>query len=256
MDGNAKSSLWVRRYYPSAEPEVRLACFPHAGGAASFYLPVAKAFSPSCEVLAIQYPGRQDRRSESPIGRIDAIADAVAVQLKSENDRPLALFGHSMGALIAYEVALRLQSFGISLVALFVSGRRAPSLYSSERAHLLSDDALMAEIVKMEGTDGRILNDADLMSSLLPVIRADYCAVETYKHDPNSRLTAPIYAHCGIDDPRVSVDEAHSWRFHTSGAFALDTYPGGHFYLIKESESLIASIKRVLSGCTPDCVGT
>ncbi|MEU1550754.1 alpha/beta fold hydrolase [Nocardia sp. NPDC005745] len=257
MDDHDDSSLWVRCYNPSPDPSVRLVCLPHAGGSASFFLPVSRALSPACEVLSIQYPGRQDRRSEPPISNIAEISDAVATQLKAWTDRPLALFGHSMGALIAYEVALRLQAIGTDPVALFVSGRRAPSRFREEKkVHLLDDRGLLAEIIRMEGTDQRLLNDSDLMSSLLPVIRSDYCAVETYRPDPESRVTVPVYAHIGVDDPRVSVDEANDWRLHTSGQFRLHTYPGGHFYLIGESGKLIDSMSQILSEITSNRVGS
>ncbi|RJO67967.1 thioesterase [Nocardia panacis] len=255
MSGFVESSLWIRSYNPSSDPNARLVCFPHAGGSASFFLPVSKSLAPTYEVLAIQYPGRQDRRLESPIGSINEIADSVAIRLTSFVDRPLALFGHSMGALIAYEVALRLQGNGTNPVVLFVSGRRAPSRYRDEQVHLLDDSDLLAEVARMEGTDQRLLDDFDLMSSLLPTIRSDYRAVAAYRHDPGARLTAPVYAHFGVDDPHISIDEAEDWRIHTSGTFKLHSYTGGHFYLIKEGGKLTDSMRQVLTDLTSNRVG-
>src|SRR4051812_25453397 len=103
------TNLWLRRFHPVSDPPIRLACLPHAGGSASFFLPVSKTFFPHCEVLAVQYPGRQDRRHEKCIDNVSELADLVAEQLLGLTDRPLAIFGHSMGATVAFEVALRLE---------------------------------------------------------------------------------------------------------------------------------------------------
>ncbi|WP_138796198.1 thioesterase II family protein, partial [Escherichia coli] len=139
--------------HPAAEPPTRLVCFPHAGGSAAYFHGVSRALSPAVDVLAVQYPGRQDRRHEPLIDSIDGLAARVREELAPWTDRPLALFGHSMGAMVAFEVALRLTADGAAPSVLFASGRRAPSRYREESVHLHDDAGIMAELSRLDGTD-------------------------------------------------------------------------------------------------------
>ncbi|GLW99277.1 alpha/beta fold hydrolase [Microtetraspora sp. NBRC 16547] len=244
------TGLWVRRFQPAADAAYRLVCLPHAGGSASFYLPVSRALSPESDVLAVQYPGRQDRRKETPIDNIPGLADAVYEALLPWLDRPFALFGHSMGATLAYEVARRAEERGQAVTALFVSGRRAPSRHRDESVHQLGKAGLLAELKRLAGTDAQILGDDEMLQMILPAIRSDYKAIETYRYQPGPALRAPIHAHVGLADPRVTLEEAEAWREHTSAAFTLSTYPGGHFYLNDQAPKLIDAIRQVMSGAS------
>jgi surfactin synthase thioesterase subunit len=238
---------WIRRYHPAEGAASRLVCLPHAGGSASFFFPVSQALSPEVETLAVQYPGRQDRRDEKPLDSIDELADAVTGELSPWLDRPLALFGHSMGATLAFEVARRLEKQGVALTAIFVSGRRAPSRTRTENVHLRDDAGLIAELKALSGTDSQILGDDEILRMILPAIRGDYKAAETYRYQEGPPLKAPIHAHIGLDDPRVTLDEARAWETHTTGEFTLKTYPGGHFYLNAEAAKVIAEVRKVIS---------
>lgn len=123
-------NLWIRRYHPAPEAAERLVCFPHAGGSASFYLPVSTALSPAVDVLGVQYPGRQDRRHEPGVTSVADLADSITRALADWGDRPLTFFGHSMGAVVAFEVARRMEGAGGGPVRLFASGggrRPAPA---------------------------------------------------------------------------------------------------------------------------------
>ncbi|MFJ4658840.1 thioesterase II family protein [Nocardia sp. NPDC088792] len=237
---------WVRRFNPDPGAGIRLACLPHAGGSASYFLPVARALAPGCEVLAVQYPGRQDRRLEQPFQSVGELADAVAEQLLPWTDRPLAIFGHSLGALVGFEVAGRLAEKGCEPVALIVSGRRAPSRVRSENVHTRTDAGILAEVDALGGTDPVALADPEMRQLVLAALRADYTAVETYRYVERTPLRMPISAHIGVDDPRVTLDEAQDWARHTSGGFELQAYPGGHFYLNTEAAAVIANLRRVL----------
>jgi surfactin synthase thioesterase subunit len=241
------TSLWIRQFHPAPTAATRLVCLPHAGGSASFYFPVSQALAPKVDVLAVQYPGRQDRRNEKCIDNIPDLADALVPELLPWTDKPLALFGHSMGATLAFEVSLRLEEKGVVPVALFASGRRAPSCQRDETVHLRDDDGLIAEMKALSGTDSQILGDEEILRMVLPAIRSDYKAAETYRYTPGTRLTAPIHAHVGTDDPKATVEEARAWGEHTRGDFDLQTYPGGHFYLNNQAPRVIASISEVLS---------
>src|ERR1051326_3612207 len=150
---------WLRRFHPAEDAAVRLVCLPHAGGAASFYFPVSQRLSGPFDVVAVQYPGRQDRRREPCIDDLRVLADAIAEAVRPLTDRPVALFGHSMGATLAFEVAHRL-----GVAHLFASGRRAPSRPREERTHQLGDAGLLADVRRLAGTDAQVLADDEILA--------------------------------------------------------------------------------------------
>lgn len=239
---------WVSVHHPAPRSAVRLVCLPHAGGSASFYFPVSRALAPQVEVLAVQYPARQARHLEPGIDNIPDFADQIFAVLRDLNDKPLAFFGHSMGAVLAYEVALRMQGAGLpSPVRLFVSGRRAPSRYRDERYHEGTDDELVAEIRKLGGPNPAILADPEMLEMILPAVRSDYTAIERYRHEPGRTLDCPVTALVGDDDPRVTVDEVRAWAEHTTGPFDLETFPGGHFYLVDHGPRVIDLVRTKLT---------
>ncbi|MBY8841327.1 thioesterase II family protein [Streptomyces sp. SP2-10] len=241
--------LWIRRYEPRPDAAVRLVCLPHAGGSASFYRPVSVTMPESVDVLAVQYPGRQDRRDEPCATSIAELADHVTSVLLPWTDRPLLLFGHSMGATLGFEVARRLErDHDVVLRALFASARRAPSCPRQENVHLRDDDGLVEEMRRLSGTDSAILDDDELIRMALPAIRADYRAAETYVYEPGPNLTCPVFALVGDDDPKVTVDEARAWSRHTDAASECHVFEGGHFYLtshqVKVRELLLEKAVR------------
>lgn len=235
---------WLRRYHPAPDAAVRLVCCPHSGGSASSFRPLSAALPPTVEALAVQYPGRQDRRAEPLVGDLRELA-ARLVDVLADEPGPLALFGHSMGAMLAFEVARRLERGGRQVAALFVSGHRAPAVHRNEWLHRASDADLLHEVRRLSGTEAGLLDDDDIVQMVLPVIRNDTRAVETYRHDATDEpvLSCPITALIGTRDPRVSTAEADRWREHTSGRFDLHTFPGGHFYL----NSYTAALGRLMS---------
>ncbi len=241
---------WLRRFRPSPEATARLACFPYAGGAAPYFAPVAKMLAPAVDVLAVQYPGRQDRRGEECLVSVEEMADQALPGLRPWADGSLALFGHSMGASVAFEVARRLESEGAPPRALFVSGRPAPTRNRDEGIHSLGDDAFIAELRKLGAAAAAALADEELRQMAMPSLRADYRAAETYVYRPGDHpgtdLTCPVHALIGVDDPKVTKDEAQDWQHRTSGPFTLHEFPGGHFYLDTETNDVLALIRRTL----------
>jgi surfactin synthase thioesterase subunit len=261
-ESSVRDDIWIRRLHSpgpgglAATAPVgaeigapRLVCFPHAGGSASFYLPLSTALRDRFDVLAVQYPGRQDRRAEETIDSIPVLADRVYAALRPWlADGPVAFFGHSMGAVVAYEVARRMErEAGISPTALIVSGRRAPARLRTETVHRRDDDGVVAELRRLSGTDGSLLADDDIVRMILPAVRGDYRAIETYAYEPGPPLTCPVTAFIGDDDSQVTVDEALAWADHTSGLFELIMFRGGHFYLTARREETIARIVEVLT---------
>ena len=224
--------LWCRRYRPSRNAPVRLVCLPHAGGSAAFFLPVAAALSPGVDVVAIQYPGRQDRRAEQPIDDMSVLVDRVSEILLRQPEMPVTLFGHSMGAILGFEVARRLEADGRGPAKLFASGRRAPSTHRQETVHLRDDAGILAEVRKLDGTASSLLADEELMRAALPALRADYRATERYSCAPDIAVNCPISVLVGDNDPKTTLEEANVWAQHTSGPFDLQVYDGGHFFLV------------------------
>lgn len=236
--------LWCRRYRPAKDALARLVCLPHAGGSASYFLPVAAALSPAVDVVAVQYPGRQDRRTEPPITDMATLADRVHAVLRQEPELPLTLFGHSMGAVLAFEVSRRLEADGRGPVRLFASGRRAPSAERTENCHQLSDDGILAEVRRLDGTSSSLLMNEELMRAALPALRADYQATETYRCAPDVKVACPVTVLTGADDPKTTEDEAAAWAAHTSGTFDLQVFPGGHFFLTDHVDQIIKQLEQ------------
>ncbi|WP_143230391.1 thioesterase II family protein [Actinosynnema sp. ALI-1.44] len=235
---------WIRRFVQVPEASARLVCLPHAGGSASYYLPVAKALAPKVEVLAIQYPGRQDRRTEPCLESCQEMAEGVFAALQPYLDKPLTLFGHSMGASVSYELLRKLESAGVWPTALFASGRRAPGLNRDEGTHRLDDRGLIAEVQKLGGAGSHLLDDKDILGMVLPSIRGDYRAAETYTWTPGPKLKTPIHAFVGDADPKVTEDEARAWSEYTEGASELRVFPGDHFYIDTNADAVIDAIAR------------
>ncbi|MEI5103842.1 alpha/beta fold hydrolase [Streptomyces sp. PmtG] len=241
------SDLWLRRFHPAPDAPVRLVCFPHAGGSASFYFPVSAALHNDSEVAVLQYPGRQDRRNEPHVDDIGELADRIAPLVAPLFDRPVVFFGHSMGAIVAYEVARRLKEQEHTPAALFVSGRRAPSTHREEKVHLRDDDGLMDDVKALSGTDTQVLGDEEILRMVLPAIRSDYRAIETYGPE-NGTVDCPITALIGDDDPKATVEETDVWRAHTTAAFDLQVFAGGHFFISSRAAEVIAVLRAGLRG--------
>ncbi|MYW46507.1 alpha/beta fold hydrolase [Streptomyces sp. SID486] len=227
MDG------WIRRFHRAPDAPVQLLCFPHAGGAAGAQHALSAAVAGPLEPVVVQYPGRHDRFTEPFAERIDEVVDAVLDALPADPaGRPLALFGHSMGALAAFETARALQARGRAPAALFVSGHPGPSLpIASYWPGAPSDDELLAEMRLLAGTDDSLLADPMLLEVALPALRADYAMLSAYSYRPGPPLRCPVVALTGDADPRVRVEEMPTWRQETLGPFTTHVLPGGHFYL-------------------------
>ncbi|MFD9460095.1 thioesterase II family protein [Streptomyces sp. NPDC060027] len=250
--GNTDSDSWVRVYRQVPEG-LRLFCFPHAGGAASYFYPWSRSVPGDVEVLALQYPGRQDRAGEPHARSIPDLADRIHTAIRPLLAEPFAFFGHSMGAILAFEVACRIaREEGTGPAHLFVSGRRAPSLVRHEELHRASTSALVAEMRALGGTNPRVLADEELLNLVLPTIRADYTAIETYRFDSAPPLSCDITAMVGDGDPKASVDDASAWSRHTLGRFDLRIFPGGHFYLEDCRAGVLDAIVSVLSRVRQD----
>jgi surfactin synthase thioesterase subunit len=200
------------------------------------------------QVLAVQYPGRQDRLAEPPLRSLTALADAIHAALLPWADQPPAFLGHSMGAVLAHALARRLErDKDTPAAALLVSGRRAPTAHRPPGTiHLRDDAGLVAELAALGGFSAQVLADAELLRLVLPAVRADYTALETHTHRPGPPLRCPLTVLTGEDDPRVTAAEAAAWQAETTGPFRLHRFPGGHFYLTGQRPAVVRAVAAAL----------
>ncbi|MBO8183990.1 thioesterase II family protein [Streptomyces spirodelae] len=225
---------WLRGFHTAPEPAsrpVQLVCFPHAGGSAGYFVPLSAQLSGVSQVLAVQYPGRQDRWREPAVDNLDELAEQIVAALRpARNGGPLALFGHSMGALVAYEVARRLAP-----ARLYVSGCPAPSRGVEATKGIKDDAGLLADLRRLNGTDAGLLADPEMLELILPALRADYHAVRTYQWQPGSEPRCPVRVLTGSHDTRTPPHVVADWRRHTTGECHFHEYEGGHFYLTEQT---------------------
>ncbi|MEU4410181.1 alpha/beta fold hydrolase [Streptosporangium sp. NPDC023963] len=241
---------WFHCYDPRPRSGLRLFCFPHAGGSANFYRSWHHTLPPAVEVRAVQYPGRADRRADSLIDDAHHIAKLVTDAMAPLLDRPVALFGHSMGALIAYEVARELEARGRGVVHLFASGRHAPHDHRTGDAHTTDDD-LISDLVRLGGVEEEHLADPVIRELTLPVVRNDYRVDETYRHRPGGPLHCPVTAILGDRDPEVTPEQAARWSELTRDRFAARVLDGDHFYLVPRRTDVVAHVLRTVSMAWP-----
>jgi medium-chain acyl-[acyl-carrier-protein] hydrolase len=227
------SSKWATCVQPREGSALRLFAFPYAGASAAIYRPWVKELPPQIELWAVHLPGREARISEPGIPSIAGMAAALAAGLRDFLDMPFAFFGHSMGALLAFELSRQLRREALPLPRLLaVSAHRAPHLPNRRpRTYDLPPDEFLAEITRLNGTPVTVLEHQELLDLLLPTLRADFEAVETYAYTPGAPLPCPIRAYGGVDDPEVSRAEIEPWREQTSGTFSVSMFPGDHFYV-------------------------
>jgi medium-chain acyl-[acyl-carrier-protein] hydrolase len=239
---------WFVRSHPNPGAALRLFCFPYAGGGAPVFHPWGSALPESVEVCAVQPPGRGSRIDEAPFTRLPALAAALARVIPPLLDRPFAFFGHSVGGLVAFELAHRLRAADDPAPAhLFVAGCNPPQLPNPHPPlHNLPDDDLLDELRALGGTPEALLEHVELMDLMLPTLRADFALLETYTYRPRLPLEVPLTAFGGSDDPRVPPDGLAAWREQTRAAFDLNILPGGHFFLHTCQDRLLGLVMDAL----------
>jgi surfactin synthase thioesterase subunit len=239
------ASSWLVPMGPSGSERTRLVCFPHAGAGASAYRPWLAHLPRSLRLESVQLPGREARLRE-PLGRdLRVFADEIAPAIASASALPFALFGHSMGALLAYEVALRMRDRGLPQpLALVVSGRRAPHVLPRERPiGLGSDEAFLAGLQQRYGAlPAELLRDRELREIYLPILRADVTAVERYAPRAAAALAIPVSAFGGTADLLATPDDLEQWRHCTTASFGARVFHGGHFFVQHECRRVVEAV--------------
>ncbi|MEU1213306.1 thioesterase II family protein [Streptomyces sp. NPDC005791] len=253
-DTGASCALRIFSRRPHARS--RLICFPHAGGAAGGSRSWSLDAPWDVEVCAVQYPGRGDRFQEPAATDMESLLDDLVPALtEGRTDGELAsavFFGHSMGAAVAYEAARRLAVTGHAPAALVVSGQPAPARTRGGALSLATDAELLADLRRLGGTAGDVLDNKALLEALLPAIRSDYRLIETYRPLPGGPLGIPVTVLYAEDDPEVTADEAAAWAGVTTGPHALEAFTGGHFYLETGRATVLPRVFAAVRAALPE----
>ncbi|MFI6763456.1 thioesterase II family protein [Micromonospora sp. NPDC050417] len=230
-------------------PAQRLVCFPHSGGTAAVYRAWSSAMPAEVELLAVQYPGHADRIAEAPATSAAEMGTRVAAELLRMAPARCALFGHSLGALVAYETARALRDSGSPAHRLFVSGAAAPWLAGGGTTHRLGDEELWSTVADLGGIGPEIADEPELRDLLLPVLRSDIALHETYRPMPDAQpLHCPVRGYYNTEDPLVDADRVAAWATVSDGEFSTRPWPGGHFRLLSEPTELVTDIVAALAG--------
>jgi medium-chain acyl-[acyl-carrier-protein] hydrolase len=237
-----------------ATDEPRLFCFPNAGAGAAAFAQWRTMAEPGVEVCPIQSPGRAERFREPAHRTVDALLDDLLGAIGTEFAGPYALYGHSLGALVVFELARRLQARGGDQpVHVFVSGRAAPQLPDTRlQLHELPTPALIPELRKLGGTPESVLRETELLEMFLPTLRADFAVNEDYTYADTQPLAVPLTVFGGSTDPRADADELHAWSALTSAAFELRVFEGGHFLIDPYARELLAAMTAPLRSHQPN----
>jgi medium-chain acyl-[acyl-carrier-protein] hydrolase len=251
MSGPITSDDSLVRFAGSSRVRRRLVCLPFAGGGPAAFRLWPRTLPADVEVLAVRLPGRSPSSREPRLDSADAVVDALLPAIRAQADLPYALFGHSMGALLAFELALALEGSGAGAPErLFVSGRCAPDEPSTSlRIHALPDAEFLAQLDKnFAGVPEVVRNEPDLLALLLPALRADVRVYETYEPLTDRQVACPVHVYGGVDDRHPRPSELAGWQRVAEGAISVRLFPGDHFYLTNEREALTADIGQRWTG--------
>lgn len=246
---------WLACLTPNPESSLRLFCFPYAGGGTLTFRHWSTALPNCVEVYVVQLPGRETLVREPPLTRLSEIVEAVVPELLPYLDKPFAFFGHSMGAFISFEVACLLRrAYQMQPAHLFVSGCRAPQVKRTKQPiYNLPDARFLEELRRLNGTPAEVLEHPELMQLMKPLLRADFEVSETYTYTPTAPLDCLITAFGGLDDPEAKRTELKAWCERTTASFALQMFPGDHFFLHTSQPDLLQAIGNQLQRLEARC---
>jgi medium-chain acyl-[acyl-carrier-protein] hydrolase len=231
-----RRQFWA--FNPAQGTSCRLFCFPYGGGGASVYQPWARKFVSTIQLCPIQLPGRENRHTESPITQFHLLISTLVEVLKPLLDVPFAFYGHSLGALSAFETTRELTRRGMpNPTQLFISGCRAPQLTQAPPMRSTSDDDFLTAVEQLYGElPSAIRSDPEMLPFFLRVLRADFDLLESYRYVPEEPLAIPMHVFGGMDDTHVQESQLEAWRIHAADQFSLRMYAGDHFFIRREAQ--------------------
>jgi medium-chain acyl-[acyl-carrier-protein] hydrolase len=232
---------------------MRLFCLPYAGGGSSIFRSWSKDLPTFVDVCPIQLPGRETRLGEPAAIRMKPLAGAIAQAILPYLDKPFAFFGHSMGALVGYEVArLVRDDKGLEPVQLFVSAHGGPHIPENDtHVYKLSDTEFVKHLRTLNGTPSEVFDHPELMQVLLPTLRADFELLGTYDYKAGAPFSCPITVFGGTQDDSVTPEQLEGWKIHTTANFSVRFLPGNHFYLLSHKTLLLRMLNEELNRVAP-----
>ena len=251
----ARSARLYRIYKARPLARQRIILLPHASGSASFYRSWAELFPDSVEMIAVQYPGREDLIGEPMINDMVTLVGQLADSLAGLLDKPYVLFGHSMGGAVAYELYNKIAQNGQRLPDhLVISAIEPPSLHHGGDLHQQDDEILKQELSRLGGTGVDLEAFPDLAEMVMPLMRNDYRLIECYKPAlPSTLINTPITAMIGDRDEELTLSEAQAWADETDQSFKLEVFAGGHFYLIEQKRAVVQALAGILEKSAYPC---
>lgn len=242
--GDRASSKWITCHQPKKGARLRLFCLPFAGGGASIYRTWASGLPSWVEVCPVQFPGRENRYREAPFTNLVSLAEALTVELGPFLDTPYTVFGHSMGALVGFEVARSLRRVGAPMPrAMFLSAYPEPrKALARKMIHELPKGEFVEELRRLKGTPEAALANDELLEFMLPLLRADFQACDTYVYEPQAPLAIPFFIFGATEDREVPLLSLRGWCEQTSAPCSLKKFPGDHFFIQSQQDRLLAEI--------------
>ncbi len=228
--------------------KIRLFCFPYAGGTSLLFRTWGNALGPSVAVCPAHLPGRERRLMEKPYASAQSLVAAAAEAIIPHLDLPFAFFGHSMGAIISFELARHLRQRHLPApIHLFLSGRGAPQPGIRDTVtYNLPAKEFAAELRRLNGTPREVLENPELMELMIPLLRADFELCQTYDYTPEPALDCPITAFGGLSDRDVTAEMSGAWQQHTTRSFRLCMLPGDHFFVHSAQAQILTVISQAL----------
>lgn len=239
---------WIAHYTPKPAAAIRLFCFPYAGGRASIYYTWAQKLPDFIDVVPIELPGHGTRLNEPLYNSLQRLATEAGDALASLFDLPFALFGHSMGALLSFELAHYVRNeYDARAQHLFLSASRAPHIQNPQlKVHTYPDDVFLEQIRRLEGTPATVLDEPELVDLILPILRADFAVCDAYDCTRDQPLPCEMTVFGGVQDPMVKRDHLAAWEEYCDGTFTLRMFPGGHFFVQSAESTILRYIAKSL----------
>lgn len=245
------NNKWFSCYKPKSKAKIRLFCFPYAGGGSSIFRTWSDDLPDWVEVCPIQLPGRENRILEKPFHQMSDLVESVAQAINPYLDLPFALFGHSMGAWIVFELAHHLyKNSNLLTQHLFVSARFSPQIADKKNLHSLPEKEFREKLETYGGTPKAVLESDELMELLVPLLKADFSICETYVYKQNNPLNCPISVFGATTDHLVNPNSLIEWKKETSNSFRVEIFSGDHFFLRNYQKELLTSITKDLEMLT------